>query len=137
VLKRRDLKDCRVLVTGASSGIGAALARQLHRLGTRLLLTARREDRLLELAARCQSEFAAGHAPLVVSGDLTKADTRERLCAEVTTQWRQLDLLINNAGCGAVGSFADAAEPRLRMIMEVNFFAPVELTRLCLPLLRQ
>jgi short-subunit dehydrogenase len=72
-----------------------------------------------------------------LSGDITAARTRQRLMDWVDQRWGGLDVLINNAGRGAVGPFAEAGEDRLREIMEVNFFAPAELIRAALPLLRR
>lgn len=132
-----ELRDCHALVTGASSGIGAALARELAGHGSRLLLTARRADRLERLADELHALSPQTPRPLIVAGDLTDASTRGRLIERVAAEWSRLDLLINNAGVGAVGPFAEATEQRLRAIMEVNFFAPAELTRCCLPWLRR
>lgn len=132
-MARRPISGARVLLTGASSGIGRALALELARHGARLLLTARREERLAELVTEIR---AAGGDAEFVAGDITAADLRQRLVERARTQFGELDLLINNAGIGGLGPFADADEARLRRIMEVNFFAPVELTRATLPLLR-
>jgi short-subunit dehydrogenase len=123
-----------VIVTGASSGIGEALVRQLVARGARVLMVARRAERLAELAAQLrklpsQVEF--------VPGDVTVPDCRRECLETVAQRWGGLDLLINNAGVGALGPFADAAPERLRQIMEVNFFAPAELLREALPLLKQ
>jgi short-subunit dehydrogenase len=135
-MKSRNLRGCHALITGASSGIGAALARELAPHGARLLLTARREERLTSLADQLHAAHPDSPRPLIVAGDLTDASTRARLVQVIGREWSRLDLLINNAGAGAVGPFADASEQRLRAIMEVNFFAPAELTRCCLPFLR-
>jgi short-subunit dehydrogenase len=72
----------------------------------------------------------------VVAGDITDPQLRAAVLAEAQRHWGGLDLLINNAGVGAVGPFAAASEDRLRRVLEVNFFAPAELTRAALPLLR-
>ena len=73
----------------------------------------------------------------VYVGDVADAATRQRLVERVASTWGGLDVLINNAGVGAVGPFAEATEQRLRQVMEVNFFAPAELTRVLLPWLRR
>jgi short-subunit dehydrogenase len=133
-MSRRDLRGLRGLVTGASGGIGRELARALAGHGTRLLLTARRGDRLAELEAEiCRG----GGAASVLAGDVTDAAFRARLIQAAVDRLGGLDLLINNAGVGAWGPFAAADETRLRRVMEVNFFAPAELTRLAIPWLRQ
>lgn len=131
-MRGRRLVGMRAVITGASSGIGRELARELGRHGARLLLTARREERLDELSA----ELSEQHVEVrTLAGDLTDADFRRRLVAAAADWFGALDLLVNNAGSGAVGVFRDAAPERLRDVMEVNFFAPAELIRAALPLL--
>lgn len=132
-MPRRSIDGARTIVTGASSGIGRALARELARQGAELILTARRAERLAELAAELQ---ALGRTAHVVAGDITDPAVRQQVVDAAATHWGGLDLLINNAGVGAVGPFAAAAEARLRRVMEVNFFAPAELIRQSLPLLQ-
>lgn len=125
-------KGAAAIVTGASSGIGRELVRRLVRDGCRCIATARRSDRLEELARQCAS--APGEV-VPIAGDITDGQHRQRLVDEAAGRFSRLDLLVNNAGIGAIGPFADASPSRLRTVMEVNFFAPVELTRLLLPLL--
>ncbi len=132
-MARRKLAGKRAIVTGASSGIGREIAWQLARRKVALLLTARREDRLSVLAHKLRAEGARVH---FVAGDITDASLRARLLADVQREYGGLDILINNAGVGAIGQFADARPDRLRRLMEVNFFAPVELIRDALPVLR-
>jgi short-subunit dehydrogenase len=132
-MSRRNLRDKRAIVTGASSGIGWELALELARHVTRLVLTARRRERLEQLVAEIQRAGGQAHA---VPGDVTDASLREQLLQVAQSQWGGLDLLVNNAGIGAIGRFAEASESRLRRVMEVNFFAATELTRAALPLLR-
>jgi short-subunit dehydrogenase len=129
---RRSLTSARVLLTGASSGIGRELALALARRGARLLLTARREDLLRQLVDECAP---LGGAAEFLPGDITDPAHRAALVARAADLWQGLDVLINNAGVSAHGAFAHSDEPILRRIMEVNFFAAAELTRLALPLL--
>ncbi len=131
-MARRSLAEARVVITGASSGIGRELARQLAEQRARLWLTARRADRLEQLKGEIQ-----GLAPEIqlLAGDITSAELRGELVERVGASWGGLDVLVNNAGVGGIGKFAEATEDRLRRIMEVNFFAPVELIRAALPLL--
>ena len=123
-----------VVVTGASSGIGRALARELARQGASLVLVARRKDRLAEVVSQISAEF--GRKAIDVAGDIVHPEVRQRALSTAHRELGGLDLLINNAGVNAHGRFATASPDRLRPIMEVNFFAPVEFIRAALPLLR-
>lgn len=129
----RSLSNRRALVTGASSGIGRALALELARRGVDLVLLARREERLAKLATQIR---ALGRRAAVVVGDVTDADARRRALEAARNELGGLDILVNNAGVAAHGRFAEASPERIRPIMEVNFFAPVELIREAIPLLR-
>lgn len=131
-MARRKIQGKRMLVTGASSGIGREIARQLARQRARLVVTARREDRLHQLVDQIAAAGGEAHA---LAGDITAAAVRQRALKMALEQLGGLDGLINNAGLGAMGEFRDADPDRLRRIMEVNFFAPAELTRAALPLL--
>src|SRR4051812_10821448 len=133
-MAKRRLTDRRALVTGASSGIGRDLATELARHGADLVLLARREERLAEVA---QQISQLGRRAICVVGDVTDASVRQRALAAAQDQFGGLDILINNAGVAAHGRFADADPARVRPIMEVNFFAPVEFIRQALPLLRK
>jgi short-subunit dehydrogenase len=124
----------RTILTGASSGIGLALAKLLAQRGAKLVLSARRAERLTTLVE--QLHAAGGEATAVV-GDITDPAVRQHLLEAARSHYGGLDCLINNAGIGGIGNFEDSDEARLRRIMEVNFFAPVELTRLILPELKR
>jgi short-subunit dehydrogenase len=133
-MAKRRLTHRRALVTGASSGIGRALAVEMARHGADLVLLARREDRLAEVA---QQISQIGRRAICITGDVTDAATRQRALAAARDGLGGLDILVNNAGVAAHGRFADADPGRVRPIMEVNFFAPVEFIREALPLLRR
>jgi len=128
----RSLRDKRILLTGASSGIGWHLALELQRVGAKVFATARREDRLQELNQTAQARFPSGKSIHYLAGDITREDFRTSLVETSIQQLGGIDVLINNAGAGAAGNFIDASPDRLRGVMEIDFFAPVELTRLCL-----
>jgi short-subunit dehydrogenase len=121
-------------VTGASSGIGWALTLELLRRGSHVVALARRAERLAALAV--QAKELAGKLE-TITADVTTAADRQQALSRAQSAFGGLDLLINNAGVGSICDF-DRADPAvLRQVMEVNVFAPVELTREALPLLRQ
>ncbi|MCI0376251.1 MAG: SDR family NAD(P)-dependent oxidoreductase [Gemmataceae bacterium] len=128
----RDLAGRRILLTGASSGIGKALAEQLSQSGARLLLGARSKDKLQELTSKFN---ACGAETFALKADVTLEEDRGRLLEEAQTRLGGLDVLINNAGIASWAHFADSNEAVLRQIIEVNFFAPAELIRLAIPML--
>ena len=88
------------LVTGASSGIGAATARQLAEQGAAVALVARRKDRLDDLAADIEN---AGGTALVVAADITDRTQAEAAVAQTVAQFARLDILVNNAGLMLLG----------------------------------
>jgi short-subunit dehydrogenase len=130
----RDISLCRALVTGASSGIGRALSLELARQGARVVAVARRAERLVELAA--QAATLPGKIE-TVTGDVTVPEDRRRSLDRAREAFDGLDVLVNNAGIGSICDFERADPAVLRQVMEINFFAPVELTREALPMLRQ
>jgi short-subunit dehydrogenase len=132
IVAKRNLINMRIVATGASSGIGYALVGRMLQAGAHVLATARREERLQQLIREHQD---APGTLSVLPGDLTLATHRENIAQWCLQNWGGLDTLVNNAGAGAIGPFADASSDRLRRVMEIDFFAPAELTRVCLPLL--
>jgi short-subunit dehydrogenase len=132
-MTKRNLTNRRALVTGASSGIGRALAIELAKRGADLVLIARRADRLTEVADEISR---LGRRAVCIAGDVTDPSIRARALTLARESFGGLDILINNAGVAAHGRFAEADPGRVRPIMEVNFFAPVEFIREAIPLLR-
>jgi short-subunit dehydrogenase len=130
---RREIQNSRAIVTGASSGIGRAIAKELARQGGQVFCMARREDRLQSLAKEIE---AGGGRVVSVAGDVTNADVRKRAVEAAVCDFGGLDILVNNAGVGAIGPFESGDPERVRRIMEINFFAMVEMTRLALPHLK-
>jgi short-subunit dehydrogenase len=127
---RRDLVGKRAILTGASGGIGRALAHALSRAGVKLVLAGRNVEGLKQLAAELPES-------VVEPADVTVPADRQRLVEAAVRSFGGLDLLLNAAGVGSFGHFAGSTEDVLRRIMEVNFFAAAELTRTALPHLKR
>ena len=114
------------LVTGASAGLGAEFARQLAAKGERLVLVARRRERLDELAA------ALGNARAVAM-DLSEPGAAARLMADLEQHGDTVELLVNNAGFGLAGQFAELDGDRQREMIDLNCGALAELAHAVLP----
>jgi len=117
------------IVTGASSGLGAHFARVLHAAGARVALTARRADRLANLAEELPGSF-------VVAADVSRADDRERIVAETVEALGPPRILVNNAGIGNKVAVEDEDIETFRQAMEVNVTALWHLSKLCAPHMR-
>jgi len=116
-----------ILITGCSTGIGAALAEEFHRLGHRVFATARRIESLAPLAQK-------GVRTLVL--DVDSADSIAAAMAAVQAEAGRIDVLINNAGFGQFGAVIDMGLDEMRRQFDTNVFAPVVVARAALPLLR-
>ncbi len=126
----RSFRGKWALVTGASSGIGAALARELARQGAKLILTARRRERLEALA----SELAAqGSEVRVISADLARPEDRQAVYDQTAGSGLEVEILVNNAGLGQYGEFATLDLGQELDQVRVNCEAVVHLTRLFVP----
>jgi len=121
-----------ILITGASTGVGLATAKLLHSRGHRLIVTAR--ERSLDRFA--EHPFAATDSVLVRPLDVTDADQRERIVLEAEERWNGVDVLINNAGVSYRSVLEHVTETERLAQFDVNFRAPMELTRLVLPGMR-
>lgn len=122
------------LVTGTSSGMGMHAAVELARAGARVIATMRdttRSDRLLAAAD------AAGVAVDVRALDVTDHAAAARVVDEITAEYGRIDLLVNNAGQGGVGTAEQLSMEQIRAQAEVNYFAPVHLAKLVLPGMRE
>jgi len=118
------------LVTGASSGIGAELARELARHGHDLVLTARRDVAMEALATELRG---LGAAATVIAADLSKPGAAASLIRDIAARGFDIDVLVNNAGLGALGRFDRMDFGRISEMLQVNIVALTELTRLLLP----
>jgi short-subunit dehydrogenase len=132
--QRRLIAGCRMLITGASQGIGLALAEAAARRSAKVLAAARSADLLEHTSSRLK---ASGLRCEFIVADITRPEDRQAMVEAATGHFGGLDVLVNNAGIGATGHFVEAAPERLRRIMEVNFFGMTETIRSLLPLLRQ
>jgi uncharacterized protein len=119
------------LVTGASSGIGAAIASSLAQRGHGLTLVARREDRLEELASELHERH--GVRAGIFACDLSRADQRGQLAAKLTELGLDVEVLVNNAGFGYAGDFAGPDHERQVEMVRVNCEAVVDLCGRYLP----
>jgi uncharacterized protein len=120
-----------VLITGASSGIGDAMAREFAAKGWDLALVARREDRLKDLAEEMKAKN--GVDSLVIPADLAKPGEPERIVAEVEKAGRQIDGLVNNAGAGQPGYFAETDWADQARFLELMVTSYLKLIHLVLP----
>lgn len=122
------------LITGASAGIGAALAREMARDGADLVLTARREDRLRDLAREIE---AIGRHALVVGCDVTRDGDLERAVAAAVERYGRLDIAIANAGFGVAGPVEQLTLDDFRRQLETNVFGVLRTLYASLPELRK
>ncbi len=118
-----------VLVTGASAGLGARFAQVLHAAGAHVIATARRAELLEELARECGDRIET------LAGDIADQDHRRALI-EIASRHGRLDVLVNNAGICDRGTLQDQTLENLRLVVEVNLIAVIDLTRLAADLLR-
>ena len=119
------------IVTGASSGIGAAIARELASRGHAVTLVARREERLRSLADELSREHGVDAGIHVA--DLRRRKARERLYAELAEEGRYAEVLVNNAGFGSRGDFVTNDVGRMTDMVRLNVEAVVDLTGRFLP----
>jgi NAD(P)-dependent dehydrogenase (short-subunit alcohol dehydrogenase family) len=122
------------LITGCSSGFGEAMALAFAKRGYQVVATMRKPD----LAPASLKTLAAAHSGDVVLAalDVTDADMRKAIIDMVVERFGRIDLLINNAGVGARGSFEDTPDSQWRNMFETNLFGPLDLIRQLLPVMR-
>lgn len=123
-----DIDNTTALVTGASSGLGVAFAHALARRGARLILVARREDRLQQVAEALRAQHDA--EVMVMARDLAESDAPTRLFDDLTAQGRSVDILINNAGLGVYGHFHDTDWARTANMLRLDMVTLTHLTKL-------
>ena len=129
-MPERDLEGAVVVVTGASAGIGRATAELFARRGSRVVLAARREDRLQALAGELQ---ARGGIAVVQRCDVTSLDDLESLRNRALEAFGRVDVLVNNAGISGRGRFEDVELDYVDSLIRTNFMAVVMAAKVFLP----
>jgi short-subunit dehydrogenase len=119
-----------VLITGASSGIGWALAREFAARGAHLVLAARRLDRLQSLASELQLQ---GSRALTVTCDVTREEDLQEAVAQAVREFGQLDIVVANAGFGVTGTFEELTHQDYQRQFDTNVFGLMHTVRACLP----
>lgn len=128
------LRDAVVLITGASSGIGAATAQRCAAAGATVILVARSADGLREVQ---QQILARGGRAIVIPADVSRDESVQQLADEVSAQVGPVDVLINCAGFGVFDPFAQAALTDLDAMMQTNLYGTVRCIKLFLPQMRE
>jgi len=131
-MKKWDLQGKRALITGGTKGIGKAIAEEFLALGAEVMIVARDKQLLEELVRLWQAE---GKPVVGVAGDVSKGADRKMIKAAIDEQWGALDVLVNNAGINVRKKIEEYHEEEIRHVLEVNLFATIELSRMCLHLL--
>ncbi len=124
------MKNKVVIITGASSGIGKALAEAFGKAGTRIVITGRNQGNLLETS---QQLTAQGIDNLPVVADVSVEEDNQRMVDETLKKYGQIDVLINNAGISMRSLFEDVDLSVIRKVMDINFYGTVYATKYCLP----
>jgi short-subunit dehydrogenase len=127
------LKDARVIVTGASSGIGRAMALEFARRGARVALAARSEQALHELATEIRGK---GGDAIAIPSDVTIAAEVERMAKETIRALGGIDVLLNNAGVGLNATIADASGSDVEALFRLNVLAAADVIRAVIPIMR-
>jgi len=128
------LRGKNVIITGASSGVGNETARLFAENGANIVIAARRGDKLLELQKSLAEYEVKIH---IVVADVSKVTDSKNLVKEALMELGSIDILVNNAGYTSQGNFEDVPLSELEQIIEVNFKAPIRLTKLIIPYLKQ
>ena len=130
-MTKKDFEGTTVLITGASSGIGEAFARNLASKGVNLILTARSQDKLIRIADELRKKHPI--SVQVFPADLSRIDAPQQLIDQIRTSGSSVDVLINNAGFGKWAHFLAEDIDTYQRMLSLNINALVRLTYLCLP----
>ena len=127
-----DFKNKVVLITGASSGIGKQTAIEFAKLGSNIILVARRKNKLEQVENELK-QFNVN--TLVCACDVSKKDQVEELCKSVLQKFNSVDILVNNAGFAIYGSVSDLSIDEIESQMETNYFGMIYCVKNFLPLM--
>ncbi len=130
----QTIRDRVVIVTGASSGIGAATAREFARLGACVVLAARRPDALADVVSEITN---AGGRAIAIPTDITESTQIVHLVQQARDAYGRIDILVNNAGVNWGNSFAETSADEMTHLLQVNLLGMMEVTRLVLPEMQQ
>ncbi len=134
--KWTSLDGTRVLITGASSGIGRSTAMAMAGQGARIVLVARREQKLREVASAIEAR--GGASPIVLAADLAQPGAAGAVAAQAEQAWGGIDILINNAGMSIIGAQHVVGDDVLaRSLFEANYWSPLALIKALAPGMRQ
>jgi len=131
-LKPQALENKVVIITGASSGIGRALAEEYAREKARIVIAARSGDKLAELRAALEK---TGCEVLSVTMDVSREEDCKRLIEETVARFGRIDILVNNAGISMRALFRDVSLDVIRKLMDINFWGTIYCTHYALPYL--
>lgn len=125
-----DFTGKTVIVTGASSGIGAQAAREFAKLGANVTLSGRNVENLHEVAKECSAD---GIKTLVIAGDVADLENAKKIIEETIKKFSQIDVLVNNAGVLEVGTIENTSIEQYDRVMNTNVRAIYHLTMLAVP----
>lgn len=131
----KDLKSKTVLVTGSSSGIGEAFSNQFAELGPNLIIVARSEEGLQNLSNTIKQKYSVNCYPITM--DLSKENAAKELFEKTEALGLEVDVLVNNAGVGAIGQFENYDLERYHSLLQLNINTLTELCWLYLPSMRK
>jgi short-subunit dehydrogenase len=136
-MKKRLLNDARIIITGASSGIGRALAYRMAAEGARIGLVARNRGRLVEVAEDIAKLYPVGPKPLVYSCDVGRMLSVSKLVRDFDLHYGGIDILINNAGTGVYGDVEKTTMKDFNMVMAVNYYGAANCMLKTLPVMKK
>lgn len=131
----KDLKSKNILITGASSGIGESFVYQFAELGANLIIVARSESQLNSLAQTVKEKYNVACYPIVL--DLAKENAAKELFEKTNSLNLEVDVLVNNAGVGAIGNFEACDLERYQSMIQLNINSLTELCLLYLPAMKK